>query len=122
MYAMTSLYNDKEVQEQIRAKKSRYFKKLDFLYKELNEIGYKCIKPEGAMYIFPKIPIIPRIEELAEKENKEYDFIWCREFLLKTGVCVIPGSGFRKSGYFRMTVLPNMEDLKYFINSLKDFN
>ena len=30
------------------------------------------------MYIFPKIPIIPRIEELAEKENKEYDFIWCR--------------------------------------------
>jgi len=121
VYAMTKLNNDQEVINQIKEKKEKYKEKLEYLYRELNNINYKCVKPEGAMYIFPKIPYIKRINELSKKENKEYDFIWCREFLLQTGVCLIPGSGFRKSGYFRMTVLPTLEDLQYFIKSLKSF-
>ena len=121
MYAMTSLYDTEEVINQINQKKEKYKQKLNFLYKELNNIGYKCIRPEGAMYIFPKIPLNDRINKIALEENREYDFIWCREFLKEHNICVIPGSGFRKPGYFRMTILPKLEDLHYFIDCLKKF-
>lgn len=121
LYAMTSLYNNPVVIKQINDKKDKYKQKLNFLYKELNSIGYKCIRPEGAMYIFPKIPFNNRINRIALEENREYDFIWCREFLKEHNICVIPGSGFRKPGYFRMTILPKIEDLHYFIECLKKF-
>ena len=125
VHCMTTLNQKSKVQKQISKKKKEYINKLNYLYDELNLIpGISCCKPQGAMYLFPKIEIKPEFHEMAKKENKQPDFIWCREFLKKYGICVVPGSGFGQpegTFHFRMTVLPEMNDLKYFINSLKKF-
>ena len=66
-----------------------YKKKRDFLYKELTDIGYDCVKPEGAFYLFPKTPI-------------EDDAKFVQE-LQKHKVLTVPGRGFGLGGYFRIS-------------------
>lgn len=66
-----------------------YKKKRDFLYKELVNIGYDCVKPEGAFYLFPKTPI-------------EDDAKFVQE-LQKHKVLTVPGRGFGLGGFFRIS-------------------
>ena len=71
-----------------------YEKKRDYLYKELTNMGYSLIKPQGAFYMFPKSPIEDDVQFSEElKENR---------------VLVVPGSGFGLPGYFRISYC--MED------------
>ena len=64
-----------------------YRKKRDLLYGLLTDIGYECVKPDGAFYVFPKSPIPDDIEFVAE--------------LQKELVLVVPGVGFGTPGFFR---------------------
>ena len=71
-----------------------YEKKRDHLYKELTNMGYSLIKPQGAFYMFPKSPIEDDVQFTEElKENR---------------VLVVPGRGFGLPGYFRISYC--MED------------
>ncbi len=66
-----------------------YRRKRDLLYKELTRMGYEVTYPDGAFYIFPKAPggdDIAFIDKLKEKR-----------------VLVVPGTGFGRSGYFRIS-------------------
>ena len=64
-----------------------YRKKRDLLYGALTDIGYECVKPDGAFYLFPKSPI-PDDTEFVRELQKEL-------------VLVVPGVGFGTPGYFR---------------------
>ncbi len=64
-----------------------YRKKRDLLYENLIKIGYDCVKPDGAFYLFPKSPI-PNDEEFVKILQKEL-------------VLVVPGIGFGTKGFFR---------------------
>jgi aspartate aminotransferase len=64
-----------------------YRKKRDLLYGNLTKIGYECVKPYGAFYVFPKSPIPDDIEFVAKLQNEL--------------VLVVPGVGFGTPGYFR---------------------
>lgn len=64
-----------------------YRKKRDLLYSNLTKIGYECVKPDGAFYVFPKSPIPDDIEFVAKLQNEL--------------VLVVPGVGFGTPGYFR---------------------
>jgi aspartate aminotransferase len=64
-----------------------YRKKRDLLYGALTKIGYECVKPEGAFFVFPKSPI-PDDTEFVAQMQKEL-------------VLVVPGVGFGTPGYFR---------------------
>jgi aspartate aminotransferase len=66
---------------------SQYQKKRDFLYGALTDIGYECIKPDGAFYVFPKSPL-----------NDDVTFV---QLLQSKLVLVVPGVGFGTPGYFR---------------------
>jgi len=66
---------------------SIYKNKRDFLYNELIRIGYECVKPDGAFYLFPKSPI--------EDDTK---FV---QILQKYKVLTVPGRGFGLGGFFR---------------------
>ena len=71
-----------------------YEKKRDYLYKELTNMGYSLIKPQGAFYMFPKSPIEDDVQFTEElKENRGL---------------VVPGRGFGLPGYFRISYC--MED------------
>jgi aspartate aminotransferase len=64
-----------------------YRDKRDLLYGALTDIGYECVKPEGAFFVFPKSPI-PDDTEFVRQLQKEL-------------VLVVPGIGFGTPGYFR---------------------
>jgi aspartate aminotransferase len=64
-----------------------YRKKRDLIYSSLTKIGYECVEPGGAFYVFPKSPIPDDTEFVAQ--------------LQKQLVLVVPGVGFGTPGFFR---------------------
>lgn len=68
---------------------SEYRKKRDYLYKALTEIGYECVKPDGAFYLFPKSPL-----------PDDTQFV---KLLQSKLVLAVPGVGFGTPGYFRVS-------------------
>ncbi len=66
-----------------------YKKNRDLLYNHLVDIGFECIKPEGAFYLFPKAPI---------EDDKEF----CDQ-AKKFNLLMVPGSAFGCPGYFRLS-------------------
>ncbi|MQG89156.1 MAG: aminotransferase class I/II-fold pyridoxal phosphate-dependent enzyme, partial [SAR202 cluster bacterium] len=57
------------------------------LHGALTDIGYECVKPDGAFYLFPKSPIPDETDFVAQ--------------LQKELVLVVPGVGFGTPGFFR---------------------
>lgn len=54
----------------------------------------------------------------------EADEFFCWRLLERTGICVVPGSGFgqrRGSFHFRMTILPPMEALQRMVATISQF-
>lgn len=76
----------------------------DILYNHLTSLGFKCLKPEGAFYLFP--------ESLIE-DDKEF----CR-IAMKYNLLLVPGSGFGWPGYFRMAYCISLKTIE---NSLPAF-
>jgi aspartate aminotransferase len=74
---------------------SEYLNRRDILYKKLTELGYECIKPQGAFYLFPKAPI----EDDAEFVKRA----------LKYNLIFVPGSSFGCPGYFRISYCVDLQ-------------
>jgi aspartate aminotransferase len=66
---------------------SVYRRKRDRLHDGLLKIGYRCVKPEGAFYVFPESPL-----------PDDRDFV---ALLQEKLVLTVPGIGFGTPGYFR---------------------
>jgi alanine transaminase len=50
---------------------------------------------------------------------------YCLELLEETGICVVPGSGFRqKNGtyHFRTTILPPVDQIKSLLSNVEKFH
>ncbi len=88
-----------------------YKKKRDLLYNHLTKIGFRCIKPDGAFYLFVKAPI-------------EDDVAFCAA-AAKYNLLIVPGSGFRAPGYVRIAYCVDIEmikrSLEAFTNLAKDY-
>lgn len=74
---------DVDVSENIAA----YNRNRETLYKGLLELGFECIKPEGAFYMFVKTPV----------DDKEF----C-ERAKKYNILIVPGSTFACPGFVRI--------------------
>ena len=89
----------------------------DYSYKRLKEInGISCIKPEGALYFFPKV------NEIGSRWKNDVEFV--RSLLEKTGILFVHGSGFGAtygSGHFRGVFLPSIETLERAFYQLEHF-
>jgi len=76
--------------------------------------GVECRDAQGAMYLFPRIELPDKAIEAAEKEGREPDAFYCMRLLEKTGICLVPGSGFgqeENTHHFRTTFLaPEIDD------------
>ena len=66
-----------------------YEKRRNFLYENLTRMGFQCVKPQGAFYLFPKALIADDVEFV--KRAMKYNLL------------LVPGSGFGYPGYFRMS-------------------
>jgi alanine-synthesizing transaminase len=94
----------------------RLYKQMEFAYKALNEIdGISCTRPQGAMYLFPKIDL--------EKFNIKDDELMVLDLLKQKHILLVHGRGFNwpKPDHFRLVFLPNVDDLKIALAELADF-
>lgn len=83
---------------------SYYDRNRETLYNGLKNLGFDCIKPEGAFYLFVKSPIA---------DEKEF----CNE-AKKYNILIVPGSSFAYPGYVRMAYCVSYETI---VNSLPKF-
>ena len=83
---------------------SVYRKNRDLLYGALTEMGYTCVKPEGAFYLFVKSPVADEKEFCAAAK--------------KYNILVVPGSSFACPGYVRIAYCVSYETI---VNSLPKF-
>jgi aspartate aminotransferase len=81
-----------------------YTEKRDLMCDGLAEIGYEVRKPQGAFYVFLKTPIPDDMAFLRILQNE--------------GVLVVPGSGFGRSGYVRLSLTVPRETI---VNSIPSF-
>ena len=75
-----------------------YEHKRNVLCDALEAIGYEVRRPEGAFYIFLKTPIP--------------DDIAFTKLLAREGVLAVPGTGFGRSGYFRLSLTIPLERIQ----------
>lgn len=90
----------------------------------LNKLpGVSCVNSPGALYLYPQIRLSKKAIEAAKSRGKEPDAFYALELLDRTGICVVPGSGFgQKEGewHYRLTCLcPGVEE---YVNKLERFH
>ena len=72
-----------------------YEKKRDLLCDGLARVGYDVRKPEGGYFVFLKTPIPDDVAFVSQ--------------LLKQGVLAVPGVGFGRAGYIRLSITASTE-------------
>jgi len=89
----------------------------------LNDIpGFECTKAAGAMYLFPSVKIPPKAIAESKRQGISPDTLYAVSLLEATGICVVPGSGFRQAEGrygFRTTFLPQEEEMKAAVGHFK---
>ena len=103
----------------IRAK--AFEERRDFVVNILNSInGIKCLKPDGAFYVFPSCKnLIGKKDINGKKIENDTDFV--QSLLENNGVAVVQGSAFGLEGYFRISYATSMENLKKALKKISDF-
>ena len=88
----------------------------DTAHKLLNDIpGVSCVKPRGALYLFPRLdPEVYPIED---------DQAFVIELLRATHILITNGTGFNwpTPDHVRIVTLPSVEDLEYAIDRIAGF-
>ncbi|WP_277291226.1 pyridoxal phosphate-dependent aminotransferase [Streptococcus orisratti] len=93
--------------------RAEYIKRRDYIIDKMSALGFKIIKPDGAFYIFAKIP--------AGYEQDSFKF--CQDFAREKAVAFIPGVAFGKygEGYVRLSYAASMETISTAMDRLKAF-
>ncbi len=84
--------------------KAEYLQRRDYVYDTMTQLGFKVAKPDGAFYIFAKIPA-GYIQD---------DFAFARDLAQNNGLALIPGSSFGPGGegYVRLSYAASIETLQ----------
>jgi aminotransferase len=109
MAAAEALVNSKHSVDQM---KREYNRRRLFMFSELNALGLKCSRPEGAFYMFPCI----RSTGLSSMD-------FSRKLLEEQKVAVVPGTAFGApaEGYIRISYASSLDNLKEALVRMKRF-
>ncbi|MGX7420566.1 pyridoxal phosphate-dependent aminotransferase [Carnobacterium gallinarum] len=93
--------------------KAEYLKRRDFIQGKMEKLGFKIAQPNGAFYIFAKIP--------AGYLQNSMEF--CVDLAEKNRLAIIPGSAFGAAGegYVRLSYAANMDKLEIAMERLTDY-
>jgi aspartate aminotransferase len=83
-----------------------YEEKRDLLYHSLLDFGYQVVKPQGAFYLFPKAPIENDVAFVKDLQSKR--------------ILTVPGRGFGKPGYFRISYAVEMRMIERALPGFKE--
>ncbi|CAF3592617.1 unnamed protein product [Adineta steineri] len=87
--------------------------------------GVHCNRVMGSMYAFPRIDLPEKAIEYAKSLNMTPDTFYCFQLLEKTGICVVPGSGFKQQPntyHFRITILSPTDEIKQIVDQFRTFH
>ena len=94
----------------------RLYEQRDVAYEGINAIpGVSCVKPKGAIYVFPKLDL--DIHKIQDDQKLVMDF------LLEEKILLVEGSAFNypEPDHFRIVTLPRKDDLQHAIDRLAVF-
>ncbi|MDD5096907.1 MAG: aminotransferase class I/II-fold pyridoxal phosphate-dependent enzyme [Candidatus Omnitrophica bacterium] len=109
MAAAEALVSARKSVEQM---KREYNRRREFVWSELNTLGLKCLRPQGAFYLFPSI-----------KSSGLSSMDFSRKLLEEEKVAVVPGTAFGAcgEGYIRISYASSLDNLKEALVRIKRF-
>jgi aspartate aminotransferase len=103
-------------QDEVEAMRSAFEERLTVIYDKLVAIpGIRCIKPQGAFYLFPNVK---QAAELTGYKNVDE---FSKALLEEALVAVIPGSGFGADDYIRLSYATSLEQLEKAVDRIQKF-
>ena len=105
--ALTAGKNDAEPM------KKEYIQRRDYIIEKMTDLGFQIIKPDGAFYIFAKIPA----------GYNQDSFAFLKDFAQKKAVAFIPGAAFGQygEGYVRLSYAASMETIREAMKRLEEY-
>ena len=105
--ALTAGKNDAEPM------KKEYIQRRDYIIEKMTKLGFEIIKPDGAFYIFAKIPA----------GYNQDSFAFLKDFAQKKAVAFIPGAAFGQygEGYVRLSYAASMETISEAMKRLEEY-
>ena len=105
--ALTAGKNDAEPM------KKEYIQRRDYIIKKMTDLGFEIIKPDGAFYIFAKIPA----------GYNQDSFAFLKDFAQKKAVAFIPGAAFGQygEGYVRLSYAASMGTIREAMKRLEEY-
>ena len=84
-------------------------KRRDYIVQALNEIpGVECPSPDGAFYVFPKIPTDNSLQ-------------FATDLLEKKLVAVVPGAPFGRESHVRISYAASLDNIKEGVKRIREF-
>ena len=105
--ALTAGKNDAEPM------KKEYIQRRDYIINKMTDLGFEIIKPDGAFYIFAKIPA----------GYNQDSFAFLKDFAQKKAVAFIPGAAFGQygEGYVRLSYAASMGTIREAMKRLEEY-
>ena len=105
--ALTAGKNDAEPM------KKEYIQRRDYIIDKMTDLDFEIIKPDGAFYIFAKIP--------AGYDQDSFAFL--KDFAQKKAVAFIPGGAFGQygEGYVRLSYAASMATIREAMKRLEEY-
>ena len=93
--------------------KKEYIQRRDYIIDKMTDLGFEIIKPDGAFYIFAKIPV----------GYNQDSFVFLKDFAQKKAVAFIPGAAFGQygEGYVRLSYAASMETIREAMKRLEEY-
>ena len=93
--------------------KKEYIQRRDYIIDKMTDLGFEIIKPDGAFYIFAKIPA----------GYNQDSFAFLKDFAQKKAVAFIPGAAFGQygEGYVRLSYAASMETIREAMKRLEEY-
>lgn len=93
--------------------KKEYIQRRDYIIDKMTDLGFEIIKPDGAFYIFAKIPA----------GYSQDSFAFLKDFAQKKAVAFIPGAAFGQygEGYVRLSYAASMETIREAMKRLEEY-
>lgn len=103
----------KNGQDDALTMKAEYLKRRDYILTHMEKLGFEIIKPDGAFYIFAKIP--------ADLIQNSFDF--CVDFAKEQAVAIIPGISFGQygEGFVRLSYAASIEVIETAMSRLEAY-
>ena len=105
--ALTAGKNDAEPM------KKEYIQRRDYIIEKMTNLSFEIIKPDGAFYIFAKIPA----------GYNQDSFAFLKDFAQKKAVAFIPGGAFGQygEGYVRLSYAASMGTIREAMKRLEEY-